>query len=129
VRRADIVSCATLSTAPLIRAEWLAAGSHLDLIGSFAKDMVEAEPACFAGAGVWVDTDEAPGKAGDLLQALAAGTLSLSAIVGNLTALCRGSCPGRTGAAQRTVFKSVGTALEDLAAAKLAYRQLAAPPR
>ena len=128
VRRADIVSCATLSTAPLIRAEWLAPGSHLDLIGSFTPDMVEAEPACFAGAGVWIDTDEAPTKAGDLIDAMAAGTLSRSAIVGNLTALCRGSCPGRTDAAQRTVFKSVGTALEDLAAARLAYRQLVTSP-
>lgn len=129
VRRADIVSCATLSTQPLIRAGWLAPGSHLDLVGSFTRDMVEAEPACFAGAGVWVDTDEAPTKAGDLLGALAAGTLSLGAIVGNLAALCRGACPGRTGAAQRTVFKAVGTALEDLAAARLAYRQLATAPR
>lgn len=124
VRGADIVSCATLASTPLIRAEWLAAGSHLDLIGSFTPEMIEAEPACFANAGVWIDTDEAPAKSGDLLNALADGSLTRSAIIGDMAGLCSGTCPARADATQRTVFKAVGTALEDLAAAKLAYRQL-----
>ena len=123
VRRADIVSCATLATRPLIRANWLQPGSHLDLIGGFTPDMTEAEPGCFANAGVWVDTDEAAAKAGDLLNAFASGDLLPAAIVGNLAALCRGQCPKRVDVQQRTVFKAVGTALEDLAAARLAYGQ------
>ena len=66
VRTADIVSCATLATAPLVRGEWLAPGSHLDLIGSFTPAMKEAHSSCFADARVFVDTEEAPTKAGDL---------------------------------------------------------------
>lgn len=128
VRESDIVSCATLATTPLIRAAWLGAGSHLDLIGSFTPDMTEAEPACFAGAGVWTDTAEAIAKSGDLLNALAGGSLAHSDIIGDLAGLCRGTCATRTSADQRTVFKAVGTALEDLAAAKLAYRQLESTP-
>jgi ornithine cyclodeaminase len=124
VRGADIVSCATLATVPVIEAAWLAPGSHLDLIGSFTPQMTEAAPACFAGAGVWVDTDEAPAKSGDLLNAVAAGCLRLQDIRGDLAGLCRGQVPGRAGAAERTVFKAVGSALEDLAAATLVYRQL-----
>jgi ornithine cyclodeaminase len=127
VRRADIISCATLASSPFIQAEWLSAGSHLDLIGSFTPQMTEATPACFANAGVWVDTEEASMKSGDLLNAIAAGNLKREDILGDLSALVRDSCPKRTSAEQRTVFKAVGTALEDLAAAKLAYRQLSSP--
>jgi ornithine cyclodeaminase len=124
VRAADIVSCATLADRPFIDASWLAPGSHLDLIGSFTPAMSEAQPACFSGAGVWVDTTEAIDKAGDLLNAFEAGCLTPQAIAGTLEDLCRATCAARTDATQRTVFKAVGTALEDLAAARLAYRQL-----
>ncbi|MDA7415416.1 ornithine cyclodeaminase family protein [Xenophilus arseniciresistens] len=118
VREADIVSCATLSTQPLVQGPWLAPGAHLDLIGSFTPQMREADPACFgAGRRVFVDTEEAPTKAGDLLDALAAGTLGPQAIEATLAQLCRGERPGRQHAQERTVFKAVGSALEDLAAA------------
>jgi ornithine cyclodeaminase len=125
-RGADIISCATLASQPFLRAEWLAAGSHVDLVGSFTPQMCEAEPACFAGAGVWVDTGEASTKSGDILNAIAAGCLKPEAIRGDLTLLARGQCAGRVSPDERTVFKAVGTALEDLAAAKLAFRQLGA---
>ncbi|RYF31593.1 MAG: ornithine cyclodeaminase family protein [Comamonadaceae bacterium] len=117
VRDADIVSSATLAAAPLVRGEWLAPGSHLDLIGSFTPAMTEADPACFAAASVFVDTDEALLKAGDLLNAIAAGALAAGDVRATLTALCRGEREGRRTADERTVFKAVGTALEDLAAA------------
>jgi len=121
VRDADIVSCATLATAPLVRGEWLSAGSHLDLIGSFTPQMREADAACFAGARTFVDTDEALMKAGDLLDAIAAGTLRAEGVSGTLAQLCKGELSGRVNAAERTVFKAVGTALEDLAAAALVW--------
>ncbi|VVD71293.1 Delta(1)-pyrroline-2-carboxylate reductase [Pandoraea cepalis] len=121
VRRADIVSCATLATAPLIEADWLKEGSHLDLIGSFTPEMTEASPACFADAGVWVDTEEAIGKSGDILNAISAGAMVTSDIKGTMFDLCRGRCEGRTSSSQRTVFKAVGSALEDLAAAILVF--------
>ena len=74
VRAADIVSCATLSTTPLVRGQWLSQGAHLDLIGSFTPAMREADAACFDGARVYVDTDEALEKSGDLIDAIAAGS-------------------------------------------------------
>lgn len=122
VRAADIVCCATLATAPLVHGAWLAPGSHLDLIGSFTPAMREADPQCFAGARTFVDTDEALTKAGDLLDAIAAGTLRAEDVQGTLSALCRGERVGRHSGAERTVFKAVGSALEDLAAATLVWQ-------
>lgn len=123
VRRADIVSCATLSTAPLVHGDWMAPGSHLDLIGSFTPQMREADPSCFArGARTFVDTDEALKKSGDLLDAMAAGHLSEDTVQATLAQLCRGERAGRNSAGERTVFKAVGNALEDLAAATLVWQ-------
>lgn len=119
VRAADIVSCATLATEPLVQGAWLAPGSHLDLIGSFTPQMREADDACFAGASLYVDTAEALAKSGDLLGPMARGVFTPEAVRGTLAELCAGTVPGRSTPAERTVFKSVGTALEDLAAAVL----------
>jgi ornithine cyclodeaminase/alanine dehydrogenase-like protein (mu-crystallin family) len=119
VRDADIVSCATLSEEPLVRGEWLQPGSHLDLIGSFTPQMREADDACFAGAAIYVDTEEALAKSGDLLGPMSRGVFTAADVRGTLATLCRGEPPVRRDASERTVFKSVGTALEDLAAAML----------
>ena len=117
---ADIVSCATLATEPLIHGDWLAPGTHLDLIGGFTPAMREADDACFAGADVWIDTDDALAKAGDLLHPIAASVLERGDVRGTLADLCAAPVAPRDPLA-RTVFKSVGTALEDLAAAILVY--------
>jgi ornithine cyclodeaminase/alanine dehydrogenase-like protein (mu-crystallin family) len=121
VGSADIVSCATLATEPLVHGCALAAGSHLDLIGSFTPQMREADDACFAGAGVYVDTEEALQKSGDLLGPLGRGVFSAAQVRGTLATLCRGAATGRRTPGERTVFKSVGSALEDLAAAMLVW--------
>lgn len=119
VRQADIVSCATLSDRPLIQGQWLRPGSHLDLIGSFTPHMREADDACLQRARIYFDTDEALAKSGDLAGPWARGVITAADLGGSLAALCRGETRGRLDAAERTVFKSVGTALEDLAAAML----------
>ncbi|OZI44602.1 ornithine cyclodeaminase [Bordetella genomosp. 5] len=124
VRQADIVSCATLSTEPLVRGEWLRPGTHLDLIGSFKPDMKETDPDCFRDNAVYVDTDEAPTKSGDLLAAFEAGTLARDAIRGTLFDLAAQRVPGRESDAAITVFKAVGSALEDLALAALVYERV-----
>ena len=116
---ADIVSCATLATEPIVLGRWLRAGSHLDLIGSFTPEMREADDDCFRGARLYVDTDEALTKSGDLLGPLARGVIDPAAVAGTLADLARGSAAGRATPHERTVFKSVGTALEDLGAAML----------
>jgi ornithine cyclodeaminase len=122
VRQADIVSCATLSTSPLIEGQWLAPGSHLDLIGGFTPQMVEADDACFRSAQLFIDTEEALQKAGDLLGPMTRGVFTASDVAATLAELCRGTHAGRRDVAARTVFKSVGTALEDLAAAMLVWQ-------
>lgn len=122
VRAADIVSCATLAEAPLVRGAWLAPGTHLDLIGSFTPAMREADGAAFACARVFVDTEEALAKSGDCLQAMAEGAFDRAALQGTLAGLVSGSAAGRRSRGEITLFKSVGTALEDLAAAALAWQ-------
>jgi ornithine cyclodeaminase/alanine dehydrogenase-like protein (mu-crystallin family) len=120
VRASDIVSCVTLSTAALVKGAWLAPGTHLDLVGSFTPAMRESDGDCLRRARVWVDTPEALAKSGDLLQAMAEEAFDPAALQGTLADLCRGAA-GRRTADEITLFKSVGTALEDLAAAELAF--------
>jgi ornithine cyclodeaminase len=122
---ADIVSCATLATEPVVRGDWLRPGSHLDLIGSFTPAMREADDACFAGAALYLDTEEALKKSGELLGPMSRGVFTAADVRGTLTSLSRGEPGGRRDGAQRTVFKSVGTALEDLAAAIEVYESRA----
>jgi ornithine cyclodeaminase len=121
VRQADIVSCATLSHEPLVRGEWLRPGTHLDLIGGFTPAMREADDEAVRRSRVFVDTDAALAEAGDLIDPIAHGVLHRENIAGTLFSLCRGETPGRRSAQEITLFKSVGSALEDLAAAGLAY--------
>jgi ornithine cyclodeaminase/alanine dehydrogenase-like protein (mu-crystallin family) len=121
--RADIVSCATLATTPIVLGEWLSPGSHLDLIGSFTPAMREADDACFNGASLYVDTREALQKSGELLEPMKRGIINAESVRGTLADLCRSDGPRRQSSEERTVFKSVGNALEDLAAAILVYEQ------
>ena len=127
VASADVVSCATLAGAPLVRGAWLRPGSHLDLIGGFTPQMREADDDAIRGASVWADTEEALNKSGDLLAPIASGAFRASELRGTLATLCRGEASGRLSPHERTVFKSVGTALEDLAAATLAFGGAATP--
>jgi ornithine cyclodeaminase/alanine dehydrogenase-like protein (mu-crystallin family) len=115
--QADIVSCATLATAPVVHGAWLPPGSHLDLIGSFSPTMRETDDACFVGASLYIDTPEALQKSGDLLGPMERGVFTADDVRGTLESLVRGTSTGRQSEAERTVFKAVGSALEDLAAA------------
>jgi ornithine cyclodeaminase len=124
VGRADIVSCATLATAPLVRGAWLRPGTHLDLIGGFRPDMREADDDAVRASRVFIDTEAALAEAGDLTQPLAAGVLARERIAGSLFTLCRGETAGRRTADEITLFKSVGSALEDLAAAGLVWQDV-----
>ncbi len=125
----DIISAATLASTPLILGASLAPGMHLDLVGAYRPDMREADGPALARALCVVDTRAgALAEAGDIVQAVAEGHISLSHVAAELAELCRGTHPGRTGPDQITLFKSVGWAGEDLAAAVLATRG-AAPGR
>lgn len=121
VRAADIVSCATLASAPLIEGRWLRAGAHLDLIGGYRPDMREADDAAVKRARVYIDTDAALAEAGDLTQPIGAGVITRNDVLGDLAGLCRGVVAGRGAGEEITLFKSVGSAIEDLAAAALVW--------
>jgi ornithine cyclodeaminase len=123
VRAADIVSCATLATAPVVRGAWLAPGSHLDLVGAFKAHMRETDDAAMQRADLIVvdDRTAALAEGGDVVQALQSGAIREAKIAAELRDFARGVHPGRTHDEQVTVFKSVGFALEDLAAAEAVY--------
>ena len=120
VREADVVSCATLATAPLVKGEWLRPGTHLDLVGAFKADMRESADEAMRRADRIVVDDRAAALAegGDVVQAIKSGAIGLDRIAGDLRGLVGGKFAGRRNADEITVFKSVGFALEDLAAAK-----------
>lgn len=124
VKAADIISCATLATEPLIQGRWLREGQHLDLVGSFTPQMSEADDHALLVSDVYVDTHAgAVAEAGEIVQALASGKFKKTDIVGDLFDLARGTCPARRSPKTITLFKSVGSAIEDLAAAELATKQ------
>ncbi len=124
VREADIVSCATLSTEPLIKGAWLKDGAHLDLVGGFTPSMREADDDAVKRARVYVDTSAgALQEAGDIIGPMSRGVLRAEDIQGDLSDLCRGLVRGRGAANEITLFKSVGSAIEDLAAAALLWRK------
>jgi ornithine cyclodeaminase len=123
----DIVSAATLSEAPLVRGAEVDPGTHVDLVGAFRPAMRESDAGLLARATLVVDT-RAGGlaEAGDVVQAIAEGAIGEAHVAADLAELCRGAHPGRRDAAEVTIFKSVGWAGEDLAAAILACEGAAA---
>ena len=120
VDESDIISCATLAKEPLIMGEWLHDGQHIDLVGAFTPDMHEADGVALEKARVIVDTYfGALTESGEIIDAIKEGFISESDIVADLKELVCDGKIGRRNAADITLFKSVGTALEDLAAATL----------
>lgn len=127
VREGDIISCATLSPEPLIKGEWLKKGAHLDLVGGFTPKMREADDQAVKRSRIFVDTRAGAAKeAGDIVVPLKKKVIDAKAIKGDLFDLTSGKVKGRTSDAQITLFKSVGTAIEDLAAAMLVWNTLSA---
>jgi len=124
VRQSDIVSCVTTSTAPIVKGAWLKPGTHVDLAGAFKPSMRETDADVVARSSVYVDTREgALAEAGDLLQARDEGKFDFANVKGDLFDLCRGKAKGRSSADEITLFKSAGTAIEDLATAIMLYQK------
>ena len=122
VGEADIISGITNSTEAIIHGAWVKPGTHIDLAGAYKPAMRETDGAAVGMARVFVDTREgAAAEAGDLIQAEAEGHFKFTDIQGDLTELCTGTMMGRKTDAEITLFKSCGTALEDLAAAAMVY--------
>jgi len=122
---ADIVSCATLSSAPLVQGVRLKPGAHVDLVGGFTPAMREADDEAVRRARFYVDTRSGALKeAGDIVDPIRRGVIAEGDVQGDLFDLCRGTAAGRETPDEITLFKSVGTAIEDLAAAMLVWRRL-----
>jgi ornithine cyclodeaminase len=121
-KAADIITAATLSAEPVVKGAWLKPGAHLDLVGAYTPKMRETDDDAVRRARVYVDTRAGATKeAGDIVQPLASGVLR--EVAGDLFDLARGQVQGRRSADEITMFKSVGTALEDLAGAQLAFER------
>ena len=117
---ADVISCATLTQKPLIMGDWIKPGQHLDLVGAFTPDMAEADSKAVAMSKVVVDTYEgALSESGELINALKEGLIKKKHILSDLRELVLEEKNIRKDSNDITLFKSVGTALEDLAAAEL----------
>jgi ornithine cyclodeaminase len=124
VREADVVCCATTSTEPVFDAAWLRPGTHVNGIGAFRLGMVELPPDLFARASlVAVDARSAAmAEAGDVVAAIERGLLTEAELV-ELGTIGRDWVETRDPEAI-TAFKSVGLAIQDVAAAELVARRL-----
>jgi ornithine cyclodeaminase len=121
---ADLISCATLSTSPLVKGEWLKPGCHVDLVGAFNMAMREVDDEALARASLFVDTPAALVEGGDVAIAVRDGGITSEAVKGDLARLCDGTVAGRVQDGEITLFKSIGASIEDLAAAKLVWSKL-----
>jgi ornithine cyclodeaminase/alanine dehydrogenase-like protein (mu-crystallin family) len=124
VQGADVICCATTSFEPIFSAEWVAPGTHVSAVGSFQRGMIELPPEIFAAAAlVAVDSREAAlEEAGDLVAAIEAGLLGADGFV-EIGSIDTSWAAGRDPSAI-TVFKSVGLAIQDVAAAELVMANL-----
>lgn len=124
VAEADVVTCATTSPTPVVAGADLAPGAHVDAVGAFRPDTREVDTEAVRRARVVVDTYAgALEEAGDVLIPLAEGAIARAHVVAELADLVTGARAGRRTPGEVTLFKSVGWALEDLAAARLAYNR------
>ncbi len=128
VNHADLVTCATTSPTPVFHGKDLRPGSHVDAVGAFRPETREVDTETVKRARVVVDTyATAQEEAGDLLIPIREGVITWAHVAAELADLVTGTRPGRSSRDEITLFKSVGVALEDAAAARLAYdRALAA---
>jgi ornithine cyclodeaminase len=121
---ADIVVTATTATTPVLRSEWLADGVHLNAVGACVPAHRELDAATVARARFFTDRREsAQAEAGDFVIAAAELGLPAEHIVGEIGDLLLGRVDGRQDPVQLTIFKSLGLAAEDLAAAALIHQR------
>lgn len=124
VRDADIIVTVTTSREPVVHREWLAPGAHINAIGTFSPKARELDTATMASSSIFVDRRESAfNEAGDYLIAAGEGAIGPDHILAELGEVLVGQHAGRTSADEITVFKSLGLAMEDLAAAEHCYRK------
>lgn len=124
VSGADIIVTATTAAEPILKREWLAPGVHVNAVGSSIASAREIDTATMAAAALFVDRRESTlNESGDYLFAAREGAIDPEHIRAEIGEVLIGAKPGRTADDELTVFKSLGLAIEDLAAADYAYRK------
>jgi alanine dehydrogenase len=124
VHGAGVVVLATASATPVIEDGWVAPGAHVVSVGACRPNQREMDPALVARARVVVDSRaSAFEESGDIVLGLREGRFAPGHVVAELGEVISGGVAGRTADAEVTVFKSLGLAVEDLAAARLAYQR------
>src|SRR6266568_3998872 len=123
-RDADIIVTATTSREPVLRRDWISPGAHINAVGTYAPTAREIDTATMAEGLLFVDRREsALNEAGDYLIAAQEGAIGPEHIRAELGEILIGACPGRTSREEITIFKSLGLAIEDLAAAAHVYQK------
>lgn len=124
VEGADIICTVTSAKTPVVAGEWLAPGAHINAVGAFTPTTRELDTAAVARARLYVDRRQSTlAEAGEFILAKAEGAIGDDHIVGEIGELLLGQAPGRSSAAEVTLFKSLGIAIEDLAAAHHIWRK------
>jgi ornithine cyclodeaminase/alanine dehydrogenase-like protein (mu-crystallin family) len=124
LRGADVVVTATSSVEPVLRREWLEPGAHVNVVGGRPPTMRELDVATVADSAFYVDRREsAENEAFDYRDALEAGAIGPDHIKGEIGEVLIGAAPGRSDPQELTVFRSLGLAVEDLAAAEYVVRR------
>jgi ornithine cyclodeaminase/alanine dehydrogenase-like protein (mu-crystallin family) len=122
VKGADIICTVTASREPILNGAWIARGAHVNLVGSSRLNSREADDDVVAGSRFFVDSrTSARAEAGELKHAIDAGLVSDSHVLGEIGDVLSGKVVGRTGNHDITVYKSLGVAAQDLAAAHVIY--------
>jgi ornithine cyclodeaminase/alanine dehydrogenase-like protein (mu-crystallin family) len=124
VADADVIVLATASREPVVQSAWIADGAHIAAVGACRPDQREMDTALVARARVFVDSRRgALAEAGDLVIPIAEGAFDATHIAGELGELAGAAVAARTTHREITVFKSLGMAVEDVAAAHLVYQR------
>lgn len=121
----DIVVTATMATSPLIEAAWVRPSTHFSCMGADMPGKQEIDPAIIAGARLFTDDTANCAANGEIERGLDAGAFSIDHVAGELGEVLAGKVPGRVSAEDVTVFDSAGTALLDIACAKIALDRAA----
>lgn len=122
-QNADIVVSATASHEPVVKGDWIRAGTHTDFIGNHHATKRECDTALVVKSKIYADSrDNCFREAGEILVPISEGLLTEDSVVGQLTEMCTGAVPLRESDSEITLFKSIGMALSDLVGASCAYQ-------